>query len=122
MSGAKIPTDRKIDGYDLSKVITQKSESPRKEFFYWAFAELHAYRNEQFKIHIKQREVIHYGRPTLELETPELYDIKADISEKYDVAQTFPEVVFEMMDKMQSHLENVEDSLPDQLADRMPNP
>ncbi len=122
LSGAKIPTDRKIDGHDLSQVLIQKSESPRKEFFYWAFAELHAYRNEQFKIHIKQREVIHYGRPTLELETPELYDIKADISEKYDVAQTFPEVVFEMMDKMQSHLENVEDSLPDQLADRMPNP
>ena len=122
LSGARIPTDRKIDGHDLSQVLIQRSESPRKEFFYWAFAELHAYRNEQFKIHIKQREVIHYGRPTLELETPELYDIKADISEKYDVAQTFPEVVFEMMDKMQSHLENVEDSLPDQLADRMPNP
>ena len=119
LSGAKIPTDRKIDGHDLSQVLIQKSESPRKEFFYWAFAELHAYRNEQFKIHIKQREVIHYGRPTLELKTPELYDINADISEKYDVAQTFPDVVFEMMDKMQSHLENVEDSLPDQLAGRM---
>ena len=33
LSGAKIPTDRKIDGHDLSKVLTQKSESPRKEFF-----------------------------------------------------------------------------------------
>lgn len=119
LSGAKIPTDRKIDGHDLSKVLTQKSESPRKEFFYWAFAELHAYRNEQYKVHIKQREAIHYGRPTLELSSPELYDINADISEKYDIAETFPKVVSELLNKMQLHLKDVQDALPDQLAGRM---
>lgn len=119
MSGVQVPTDRKMDGYDLSKVLTQKSESPRKEFFYWAFAELHAYRNEQYKVHVKQREAVHYGRPTLELNSPELYDLKADISEKYNVAETFPEVVSQLLGKMQLHLKDVEDALPDQLADRM---
>tara|TARA_B100000963_G_scaffold319256_1_gene300991 strand:- start:4773 stop:6173 length:1401 start_codon:yes stop_codon:yes gene_type:complete len=121
LSGAKIPTDRKIDGHDLSKALTQKSESPRKEFFYWAFAELHAYRNEQYKVHIKQREAIHYGRPTLELDSPELYDINADISEKYDIADKFPKVVSKLLNKMQLHLEDVQDALPDQLAGRMAN-
>ena len=122
ISGAKLPTDRKMDGYDLSKVLTQKLESPRKDFYYWAFAELHAYRNEQYKVHVKQREAVHYGRPTIVLDSPELYDLKADISEKYDVAETFPDVVSDLLYNMQLHLKSVEDALPDQLADRMPKP
>jgi len=119
LSGAELPSDRKLDGYDLSQVLTQRSSSPRKDFFYWAFAELHAYRNEQYKIHIKQREPIHYGRSTLVLEQPELYDLKADISEKHDLAETFPEILSDFLDKMDLHLIDVADSIPDQLADRI---
>jgi len=48
-----------------------------------------------------------------------LYDIKADISEKYDIAETFPDVVSQLLDKMQLHLKDVQDALPDQLAGRM---
>ena len=119
LSGGKIPADRKMDGYDLSKVLTQKSESPRKDFYYWAFAELHAYRNQQYKLHLKQREVIDYGRPTLVLDQPELFDLQADISEKYNVATIYPEVVSLLEEKMQLHLEDLEDALPDQLVDRI---
>tara|TARA_A200000113_G_scaffold7233_1_gene7596 strand:- start:305 stop:1705 length:1401 start_codon:yes stop_codon:yes gene_type:complete len=119
ISGAQIPSDRKMDGYDLSVVLTEASESPRKEFYYWAFAELHAYRNQQYKIHLKQREIIHYGRPTIVLDEPELYDLKADISEKYNVANTHPEVISSFTKKMQLHLNDLEDALPDQLKDRI---
>ena len=108
-----------MDGYDLSKVLTKRVESPRKDFFYWAFAELHGYRNEQYKVHIKQREVLEYGRPTIVLDSPELYDLKADISEKYDVSQTFPQMVLEMLNTMDLHLKDVSDVIPDQLADRL---
>ena len=119
ISGAQIPSDRKMDGYDLSVVLTEASESPRKEFYYWAFAELHAYRNQQYKIHLKQREIIHYGRPTIVLDEPELYDLQADISEKHNVANTHPEVVSSFVEKMQLHLNDLEDALPDQLKDRI---
>ena len=108
-----------MDGYDLSKVLTEKSDSPREDFYYWAFAELHAYRNQRYKVHLKQREVIHYGRPTIILDEPELYDLRADISEKHNVANTFPEIVSYFKEKMQLHLEDVEDALPDQLVDRI---
>ena len=120
LSGAEIPNDRKMDGYDLSQVLTQNSDSPRKEFYYWAFAELHGYRNQQYKVHVKQREEIHYGRPTIVLERPELYDLRADISEKHDVAETFPEVVSDLLGIMDLHLKDLTDALPDQLADRIP--
>ena len=119
LAGAEVPSDRKMDGYDLSKVLTQKSASPRKDFYYWAFAELHAYRNEQYKLHIKQREAIHYGRSTIVLERPELFDLKADISEKYNIAETFPDVVSDLLDTLELHLKDVDNGIPDQLADRM---
>ena len=119
LAGAEVPSDRKMDGYDLSQVLTQKSASPRKDFYYWAFAELHAYRNEQYKLHIKQREAIHYGRSTIVLERPELFDLKADISEKYNIAETFPDVVSDLLNTLELHLKDVENGIPDQLADRM---
>lgn len=119
MSGAEVPTDRKMDGHNLYQVLTKKLESPRKDFYYWAFAELHGYRNQQYKIHIKQREVINYGRPTIILDHPELYNLKADISEKYDVSEIFPEVVIDMLSSIDSHLQDVADAVPDQLADRI---
>ncbi len=119
LAGAEVPSDRKMDGYDLSQVLSQKSTSPLKDFYYWAFAELHAYRNEQYKLHIKQREAIHYGRSTIVLERPELFDLKADISEKYNIAETFPDVVSDLMDTLELHLKDVDNGIPDQLADRM---
>jgi arylsulfatase A len=119
MAGADIPTDRKIDGYNLSEVLTEKAKSPRKDFYYWAFAELHAYRNEKYKIHVKQREPINYGRPTINLDAAELYDLRADISEKYNVADQFPKVISQMKKQMQWHLKDVEGSRPDQLKDRI---
>ena len=120
LSGGKVPEDRKMDGYDLSKVLTQKAVSPRKDFYYWGFAQLHGYRTEQFKLHVKQREPVHYGRPTIILDSPELYNLGADISEKYDVAMDHPDLVDKMLDKIEKHLKDVEGSSPDQLVERLP--
>ena len=120
LSGGKVPEDRKMDGYDLSKVLTEKAVSPRKDFYYWGFAQLHGYRTEQFKLHVKQREPVHYGRPTIILDPPELYNLRADISEKYDVARDHPGVVHKMLDKIEKHLKDVEGSTPDQLVERLP--
>ena len=53
------------------------------------------------------------------LEQPELYDLKADISEKHDLAETFPEILSDFLDKMDLQLMDVADSIPDQLADRI---
>ena len=119
LAGAEVPSDRKMDGYDLSPVLTKKTASPRKDFYYWAFAELHAYRNQKYKIHIKQREPINYGGSTIVLERPQLYDLNADISEKYNIAETFPDVVSDLMGNLELHLKDVQDRIPDQLAGRM---
>ena len=73
--------------------------SPRKDFYYWAFAEFMPteIRNTKF---IKQREAINYGGSTILLERPELYDLNADISEKYHV-RNLPDVVSDLMGNLQ---------------------
>ncbi|NBS19051.1 MAG: hypothetical protein EBS74_04595 [Flavobacteriia bacterium] len=71
-------------------------------------------------MHVKQREPVHYGRPTKVLEQPELFNLRADVSEKYNLAEQYPGEVKQMLEKILSHLEDVGDARPDQLAARMP--
>ena len=113
------PSDRKMDSYDLSPVLKGEAKNPRTEFFYWTRAEIHAIRSGKWKLHIKQREPVNYGK-AVELSEPELYDLVADISEAYNVANEYPEVVADLQSKLKAHLEDTEDSAPDQLLERIP--
>lgn len=118
LAGAEIPSDRKMDGYDLSPVLKGVGQSPRKEFFYWAFSELHAVRSGPWKLHVQQREPIHYDN-IASMDAPELYYLPADISERYDRAEGKPEVVEKLREMMQAHIDDVKGSTPDQLVIRI---
>ena len=118
MAGVELPRERKLDGYDLSGVLQERSASPRNEFYYWAFGELHAVRSGAWKLHIQQREPVNYGQ-IAEMGGPELYHLEADISEKYDRAVEQPEIVADLQNLMDQHLEDVKGSTPDQLSIRL---
>jgi arylsulfatase A-like enzyme len=118
MAGAAVPSDRKMDGYDLSPVLKGTGSSPRTQFFYWGFGELHAVRSGSWKLHIQQREPVNYGN-IAEMEGPELYHLEADISEKYDRAASEPEIVASLQSLIEDHLKDVEGSTPDQLEIRI---
>lgn len=118
LAGAKVPNDRKLDGYNLSRVLSGEAESPRRTFYYWARAELHAVRSGPWKLHVKQREPINYGREA-PMDGPELYHLETDISEAYDVADTHPDIVKRLMKMLDAHKADTADSLPDQLAARI---
>lgn len=118
LAGAEAPTDRTMDGFDLSPVLKDLGESPRKEFFYWGFGELHAARSGKWKLHIQQRQPVHYGK-TVEMERPELYDLESDISEKYDKYEENPEMVAKLQAMINTHKEGMSDALPDNLAKRI---
>ncbi len=118
MAEVSLPSDRKMDGYDLSAVLKGEGPSPRTEFYYWAFSELHAVRSGPWKLHVQQREPVHYGN-IVKMEAPELYQVEADISEKYDRAAVNPEIVEQLQKMIGEHLVDVEGSTPDQLAIRI---
>ena len=77
-------------------------------------------RSGPWKLHIKQSEVIDYWKPTLPLDTPELYHLEHDIGEQYDLASAYPDRVAEMLELLEAHREKLGEVLPDNLAARIP--
>ena len=119
LSGTTPPGDRKLDGYDLSELLSDPQHpSPRNEFYYWPNATLYAVRSGKWKLHIQHTDPIVYWNETEPLPQPELYDLEADISEKYDLAEKHPQIVARLLKMIEAHIADTEDRLPDQLADR----
>jgi arylsulfatase len=120
LSGTSAPTDRKMDGHDLSPALLGQGKSSRDEFFYWTKGELHAVRSGPWKLHVVQREPINYGKEA-PMDHPELYHLGKDISEAYDVSATHPAIVAELARRLEAHRTDTADSLPEQLSARTPN-
>ena len=90
LAGAKVPTDRVIDGKDIRPLLfgRARAKSPHKAFFYYRGNKLEAVRNGRWKLHCKKN--------------IELYDLKADVSEKNNIANKHPEIVKRLTDTMQT--------------------
>lgn len=80
LAGVNAPTDRRLDGVDVSPVLlgTAGAKPPREEFFYFAGLNLQAVRSGPWKLHLASKQ---------------LYNLGADIGEATDVAAANPEVV-----------------------------
>jgi arylsulfatase A-like enzyme len=107
ITGGELPWDRTLDSFDLSDVLLRGGKSPRQEFFFWTNAQLHAVRVGPWKLHVKAREPVNYGKVD-ELSSPELYHLERDISEKYNVADKHPEVVERLLKKIEEHRAGIE--------------
>ena len=118
LSGTQAPNDRKMDGVDLSAVLKSGSKSSRTEFHYWKSAELCAVRSGKWKLHFVIQDPVTYWKKT-KLEKPELYDLESDISEKYNVADQYPEIVTQLIAMAETHEADTADRLPDNLAGRI---
>ena len=92
LAGGKVPTDRVIDGRDIWPLMSgkPKAKSPHDAYYYYRGTRLEAVRCGRWKLRITGRK-----------NTVELYDLKADISEKNNVAGNNPDVVKRLKEKMQ---------------------
>lgn len=107
LTGTSLPEDRKLDSCDLSPVLLNHGRSPRQDFYYWTRGELHAVRSGPWKLHVKMREPVNYGRAVTP-EKPELYHLERDISEAYNVAEQHPEIVERLLGMMEDHQADIE--------------
>ena len=88
LCGGKLPTDRIIDGLDLSGLILEGRKSPRNTFFYYALDDLEAVRCGKWKLHVlKDKDRM-----------KELYDLDCDIGESTNLYDQNPDVV-EMLER-----------------------
>ncbi|MFN0120459.1 MAG: sulfatase, partial [Blastocatellia bacterium] len=102
LAGIRAPTDRVLDGYDLSPVLLGKGRGARQTMYYWRGSKLYALRHGSFKAHfITQSE--YGGEAAVTHETPLLYNLDQDASEKYDVAAHHPDIVAEMRRMADAH-------------------
>jgi arylsulfatase A len=101
LAGAKVPTDRVIDGKDVWPLLAGEpgAKTPHEAFFYHASGgRLVAVRSGNWKLHTKparRRRRPKDAKATPAPKTPqvELYDLRADIGEKRNVAAEHPDVV-----------------------------
>ena len=81
LAGAKIPTDRIIDGKDISAVLRGEAKTPHERFFYHGGNTLRAVRSGKWKLHWNNR------KPT------QLYNLETDIAERKNLIKAEPEIV-----------------------------
>ena len=95
LAGGTVPTDRPIDGADMSKLLLGESDvSPREaHYYYWRY-QLQAVRSGPWKLALRPQDYS-LGMKTGGVKTPglRLYNLDTDIGERTDVAAQHPDVV-----------------------------
>jgi len=109
LTGAALPTDRTLDGVDLSGVLRAPRgapatlrESPRGELFYYRGSTLYAVRAGSFKAHLVTRSE-YGGEPPVTHDPWLLYNVDHDPSERHELGARHPEVLARLRDVVAGH-------------------
>lgn len=104
LSGEPLPHDRKIDGKDISLILTQDAESPRQEFLhYTSRGELEGLRQGDWKLLVKRAPAPrgkNKGKQALRDSEVMLFDLSVDVGEQTNLANSNPEIVDRMKRRM----------------------
>lgn len=92
LAGTTEPTDRVIDGKDISPLWLGEADaiSPHESFYYYLGASLEAVRHGKWKLRVAGEQRFNGTSQSM---TPELYDLESDVGETKDVADQHPDVV-----------------------------
>jgi len=115
VAGADAPSDRVMDGYDLSSTLKRGDPSPRHTLFYYASTGngvLSAVRRDSFKAFF-----VMPATDAASPATPQLYNLDQDPSEKYDLAAKHPEIVAALRQLTDDHAQTVA-AVKNQIATR----
>lgn len=98
---AELPTDRVIDGKDVSELWSGRTDkSPTDAFLYYSMNTLEAVRSGRWKLHFAKK-----GEPF-----EALFDLEADPGETFDVLNNHPDVA----DRLRALAESARTSLGDE--------
>lgn len=116
LSDVEIPTDRLIDGFDLSDYLTGDAVTTEREVvYYWRSSKLYAVRYGPWKAHFITSGAFGDGEGRKLHETPKLYQLNHDPAEKFDLSLQHPEIIADIKALAKAHSESikpVEDQMP----------
>jgi arylsulfatase len=100
LAGAEVPKDRVIDGVDQSNLLSGKCDrSARSTYYYYVKNTLHAVRENDWKLVLPDRPAGYsYVSDKTPIRRPQLYNLKADVSETRDLAAEHPQLVERLSD------------------------
>ncbi len=93
LAGRPLPANRAIDGQEMSDFLAGNGPSPAQEFFYYSSGgRLEGVRDRRWKLHLAFPDK---GEPVAEL-----FDLLADPSERWNVADEHPDIVARLRERM----------------------
>jgi len=94
-----LPSGKKIDGLDISKLLTTDDKTPRNEFVYYTSrGDIEGLRQGKHKLLVKgSRNKKRNSKAKAEVM---LFDLDADLGEKNNLAQSKPEIVAKLKARM----------------------
>lgn len=101
-AGAKLPSDRPIDGLDITPLLTAAGPVKRDLFCYYRGTQLFAARVGKWKAHFITQPAYGPEKPTPH-EPPLLFDLQADPGESFNVAAQHPDVIAQIMKEVERH-------------------
>lgn len=101
LAGARLPTDRVIDGKDILELLlaVPGATSPHEAFYYYDGPQLQAVRSGPWKYYLRLPAL--WGRAG-QSQTARLYEVVADPGETRDVLDRHPEVVARMSKQIET--------------------
>lgn len=100
LAGGTVPDDRPLDGIDLMPALTRDVE-PLRTLYYYYKDQLQAVRHGKWKLHFCYHDMSigtrHVAESWITPETPLLFDLEVDPSERFDLAAENPEVVAKLV-------------------------
>ncbi|MDP6355063.1 MAG: sulfatase [Planctomycetota bacterium] len=105
LAGSDVPDDRIIDGKSILPLMSgeEGAATQHDSFFYYFKDDIQAVRSGNWKLHIRRRDD----------EVAELYDLASDIGETENVHDQHPDVVENLLSKIQSCREDIGDGAAD---------
>jgi len=106
LAGIELPQDRVLDGIDLMPVFNESTQRIREYLYYYQFTKPYAIRKGPWKAHFTTH-TSYVGQEPVDHEPPLLFNLDIDPSEKYDIAESHPEIVNELIAEANRHRESI---------------
>ena len=107
LAGVALPTDRRIDGVDMTALLTHGAPSLRDTVYFYRGQELFAIRKGVFKAHFTTQNSVEQPSGPQRHDPPLLFNLEVDPGERQEIGADYPKVLAELKhlaEKRQSEL------------------